>query len=166
MGVIDTARGLLTEYSLSNPPANKTTQIDNALTFALGGSRVWFTELTANYVGYVDATYHPSFYLKALANASLRLSPTTNSSTTLDLEGSSAKELTIVSSDSETPTSTPQRITVGLSQNEIRDLNGDVTISLKVSANADVSPGKYLLLVAVSDGLVNQGIYLTLLVSV
>jgi hypothetical protein len=44
---------LLTEYSLSNPPANKTAQIDNALTFALGKDKVWFTELTANYIGYV-----------------------------------------------------------------------------------------------------------------
>jgi streptogramin lyase len=161
---IDTSRGLLTEYSLSDPPANNITGIDNALTLALSKDKAWFTELTADYIGYVDASYHPTFNFKSSPNTSLRSNYGTNTSATLDLEGNSSK-LTIVSSDSETATARPQKIILGLSKNEIPNLNGDTRITLTVSASAELSPGEYTILVAVSDGLVNQGIYVKLFIS-
>src|SRR5208283_1624873 len=120
MAVIDTAHGLLTEYSLSNPPANKTTQIDNALTFALGKDKVWFTELTANYVGYIDASYHPSFSFQSHPDSNLQLAKGSGKSITLTLQGNHDKSLTVISSDSETPDSRPKWISLNVSETEVR----------------------------------------------
>ncbi len=165
MAVINTEDGLLTEYSLSNPPANKTIEIDNALTFALGQVKVWFTELTANYVGYVDASYHPSFSFQPATNTTLRLALGSKTSVKLILEGTSDKMLKILLSDSETLTSRPQRIVLDLSETELSNLNGQTTVTLILAANKTTVPGDYTLLISVTDGLVSQGIYLTLTVS-
>jgi streptogramin lyase len=165
MAVIDTTRGLLTEYSLSNPPANKTTQIDNALTFALGGNKVWFTELTANYVGYIDATYHASFSFEPATNSTLQLTAGNKTSMKLTLEGTSNKTLKITSTDSETLTSRSRQITLNLSETELGNLNGKATVTLSVASSQSTVPGEYTLLVSVTDGLVIQGIYLRLNVS-
>jgi virginiamycin B lyase len=165
MAVIDSARGLLTEYSLSNPPANKTNQIDNALTFALGKDKVWFTELTANYVGYVDATYHPSFSFQPPTNSNLQLTAGRKTSTNLILEGTGNKTLKITSTDSEPLTLKPPQIALNLSETELGNLNGQATVTLSVASSQSTLPGDYTLLVSVTDGLVTQGIYLTLTVS-
>ena len=165
IGVIDTQHELLTEYSVSNPPANKTTEIDNALTFAVGKDKVWFTELTANYVGYVDATYHPSFSFQPLSNTTLRLPLGGKTSVKLTLEGTSYKTLKIISSDSETLTARPQQITLNLSEEQVGNLNGQATLTLTVATSKTTPPGDYTLLISVTDGLVTQGIYLRLQVS-
>jgi hypothetical protein len=165
MAVIDTARGLLTEYSLSNPPANKTTEIDNALTFALGKDKVWFTELTANYVGYVDASYHPSFSFQPATNSNLQLAAGRKTSVKLILEGTGDKMLKITSTDSETLTLRPQQIALNLSEDELGNLNGQATLTLNVVTSTSTVPGDYTLLISVTDGLVTQGIYLGLSVS-
>jgi virginiamycin B lyase len=163
IGVIDTERGLLTEYSLSNPPANKTTQIDNALTFALGRNRVWFTELTAGYVGYIDATYRPSFAFQRV-NASMQLVSGEKTTVTLSLQGESDMNLTAISSDSETLASRPQSIFLSFSQTQIRPFQGQEIMTLTVSASTTAVPGQYELLVSVTDGLVCQGVYVSLTV--
>ncbi len=165
IGAVDADRGLLTEYSLSNPPANNITEIGNALTFALGKDKVWFTELTASYVGYLDASYQPSFSFQPIANANLRLQRGSNTSIVLRLDGNSGKNLTIVSSDSETPTSRSQWISLNLSETELSNLNGAAMITLNVATNTATIPGNYTLLVSATDGLVSQGIYLRLSVS-
>ena len=165
MAVIDTARGLLTEYSLSNPPANKTNEIDNALTFALGGDKVWFTELTANYVGYIDATYHASFSFEPATNSTLQLAAGNKTSMKLTLEGTSNKTLKITSTDSEALTSRSRQIALNLSETELSNLNDKATVTLSVASSQSTVPGEYTLLVSVTDGLVIQGIYLRLNVS-
>ena len=165
IGVIDTQHGLLTEYSVSNPPANKTTEIDNALTFAVGKDKVWFTELTTNYVGYVDASGPQSFSFQPATNATLRLPLGGETSVKLILEGTSDKSLRILSSDSETLTARPQQITLNLSEAEIGSLNGQATVTLNLATRATTVPGDYTLLISVTDGLVTQGIYLKLHVS-
>jgi hypothetical protein len=162
--MIDTERGLLTEYSLSNPPANKTTEIDNALTFALGKDKVWFTELTAGYIGYIDTSYHPSFSFLA-ADANLQLATGHETSIALILEGRTDRNLTITSSDSETRTSRPQSISLNVNEAEVRILNGQATITLNVAATTTMIPGDYTLLISATDGLVSRGVYLTLSVS-
>ena len=50
MALIDPANGSLVEYSESSTPVNGNT-IGNALTFALGGGRAWFTEWTGERPG-------------------------------------------------------------------------------------------------------------------
>jgi hypothetical protein len=162
MAVIDTTRGLLTEYSLSNPPANKTTEIDNALTFALGKDKVWFTELTANYVGYVNASYHSSFSFQPATNSNLQLAAGHKTSIKLVLEGTDNETLKVTSTDSETLALGPQHIALNLSEAELGNLNGQATVTLSIASSQSTVPGEYTVLVSVTDGLVTQGIYLRL----
>jgi len=161
IGVIDTARGLLTEYSLSNPPANKTSQIDNALTFALGGSRVWFTELTANYVGYIDATYKPPFSVY-ITQPRVALTAGDNVSTTLVVSGASTSPLKIRIADTENFTSIPFRINVITNETLIRLSNGEAMIDTTIRTDPRLEPGCYTLLLTVTNGSINQGAYVWL----
>ena len=163
IGVIDTQRQLLTEYSLSNPPANKTTQIDNALTFALGGNRVWFTELTADYVGYIDATYKPSFCFQSV-NETMKLASGKKGTIALVLQGESERNLTVVSADSETLTGAPESIVLSSNETQIHPFQGQEGVTLTVSTSAITAPGQYELLLSVTDGLVCQGVYVSLVV--
>jgi len=163
MAVIDTTRGLLTEYSLSNPPANKTTQIDNALTFALGKDKVWFTELTANYVGYIDATYRPHFSISgSIEDQSLELRPGDNATLNFTISGFSTRPLSLEFADTENLTSRPNRIMMSANVAEIKLLNNQTTIAITVKAGSTLSPGDYILLVSVTDGSTNRGIYVRL----
>jgi hypothetical protein len=163
IGVIDTRRNLLTEYSLSNPPANKTTQIDNALTFALGKDRVWFTALTSGYVGYIDAAYKPSFSFRQV-DTTMELVSGKKATVTLTLQGESDKNLTVTSTDSEALTGVPESISLTTSEASIHHLQGQEILTLTVSTSTATASGQYELLVSVSDGLVTEGVYLSLVV--
>jgi virginiamycin B lyase len=161
IGVIDTTNNLLTEYSLSNPPANKTAEIDNALTFALGKNEVWFTELTANYVGYVDATYKPTFTIHAKQD-SLSVKAGDNVSFSLAVGGVSTKPLAIIFADNENFTSRPSQIAMNVTRPEIPSLLGPSWINVTITSDRMLKPGRYILLVTVTDESVNEGTYLTL----
>jgi streptogramin lyase len=163
MGVIDTKRDLLTEYSLSNPPANKTTQIDNALTFAVGGSRVWFTELTADYVGYIDATYKPPYSFQP-TKATLELPAGKSETTSLSLQGVSDGNLTITASDSSALFANPQMISLSLGENSTSPINGEVANALTVTLSTDAVPGQYEILITAAEGLIGRGVYVTLVI--
>ena len=163
MAVIDTTRGLLTEYSLSNPPANKTIQIDNALTFALGKDKVWFTELTANYVGYIDAAYRPTFTISgSREDQSIELKPGGNVTLNFTVSGFSSRPLSFKFADTENFTSQPDRIMMSASVAEIKLLNNQTTIAITIKTGSTLSPGDYILLVSVTDGSTNRGIYVRL----
>jgi len=162
MAVIDTGHSLLTEYSLSDPPASKIIGIDNALTFALGNGKVWFTELTANYVGYVDTSYRPTFTISQPSNSDIKLRPGGNFNLTFTISGKSPAPLTIQFADSENFTGRPQRILMNANVTEIRFLNGQETILVNLAADPTLRFGDYTLLVTLTDGLINQGAYLKL----
>ena len=163
MAVIDTTHGLLTEYSLSNPPANKTTEIDNALTFALGKDKVWFTELTANYVGYINASYRPNFsIIGSMANQPLELRPGDNVTLNFTATGFSSRPLSFKFADNENFTSQPNKIMMSANAAEIRLLNNQTTIIITVRTRSTLSPGSYILLVSVTDGSIDRGIYVRL----
>ena len=158
---IDTVHGLLTEYSLSDPPASNITSIGNALTFALGKDKVWFTELTANQVGYVDASYQPNFTV-TISNSSIKLKPGKTVNVTLTVNGQSAKPLTVQFADTENYTSRPQRIVMNATQTEIRSLTGQEILVVTVTTDKTLQPGNYTLLVTVTDQLTYQGTYIKL----
>jgi len=160
MARFDTERGLLTEYSLSNPPASKISGIDNALTFALAKDRVWFTELTANYVGYVDAAYKPNFTISQASNSDINLKPGGRVIVTFTVSGKSTAPITVQFADTEDITGRPQRIIMNVNITEIQSLNGRETILVSVTAERSLPPGNYTLLVDISNGLVDQGAYL------
>lgn len=165
MAVLNSETGLLTEYSLSDPPAGNITEIDNALTFALGKNRVWFTELTANYVGFLGASYRPNFTLTPLGNEILNVERGGSINMTLAIHGSSTIPLSIQFSDTEDPSTSLQNITANPSLRQIDSLNGQVDVSVLVTAETTIKPGDYTLLITVTDGLVSQGAYVRLSVS-
>jgi virginiamycin B lyase len=165
MARLDADRGLLTEYSLSDPPANRITGIDNALTFALGKDRVWFTELTANYVGYVDASYQPTFIVSQASNSKLKLRPGASVNVTFVVSGESTKPLKVQFADTENVTGRPRRIMMNANATEIQSLNGQKDILVSVTADKTLPLGNYMLLVTVTDGSTSQGVYLKLQVS-
>ena len=164
IGVIDTQPGLLTEYSLSNPPARSTFQIDNALTLAVGGGRVWFTELTANYVGYVDATYKPSFSVLT-SRKSLEVKAGGNVSLNLVVDGISSKPLTLYFADTENFTAFPSKIGIVSNETEIPSLNGKLTLKTVIDTSSELAAGNYTLLISVGDRSTNQGVYVSLQVT-
>jgi hypothetical protein len=65
VSMIDTDSFEMVEYSISSPPARNINSIDNALTIALAGRYVCFTELTSDAVGCIDTSIDPGISLMA-----------------------------------------------------------------------------------------------------
>jgi hypothetical protein len=70
--------------------------------------------------------------------------------------------LQIAFADSENYTSHPFRITLNVAETKINSLNGTAMISANIETDSTLAAGKYILLVSVSDGHVDQGVYLPL----
>jgi streptogramin lyase len=162
MAVIDAEHSLLTEYSLSDPPASRIIRIDNALTFSLGGGKAWFTELTANYVGYVDASYRPTYEVSQASSSNIKLKRGANANLTFTVSGESNSPIAVLFADTENVTGRPQRILMAANVTEIQSLKGQETVLVNVTADRMLQIGDYTLLVTFTDGLVNQGAYLKL----
>src|SRR5208282_1765559 len=156
---LDTTSGLLTEYSLSDPPASKIIRIDNALTFAVAKDKVWFTELTANYVGYVDASYQPNFTISPPNNPVIKMKPGENTNLTFTIQGQSPQPLTIQFADTENYTAKPQKIIMTPNTEEITSLNGQTNLTVNVKADETLTPGNYTLLITITNGMITQSAY-------
>ena len=156
---LDTTRGLLTEYSLSDPPASRIIGIDNALTFAVAKDKVWFTELTANYVGYVNASYQPNFTISPPNNPIIKMKPGENTNLTFTVQGQSSQPLTIQFSDTENYTAKPQKIIMTPNIEEITALNGQTNLTVNVKTDETLKPGNYTLLITITNGLISQSTY-------
>ena len=156
---LDTTRGLLTEYSLSDPPANRIIGIDNALTFTIANDKVWFTELTANNVGYVNASYQPNFTISPPNNPVTKMKPGENTNLTFTVQGESTQPLTIQFSDTENYTAKPQKIVMTPNIQEITSLNGQITLTVNVKTDETLPLGNYTLLITVTDGMISQSAY-------
>jgi streptogramin lyase len=162
IAVLDSRTGLLTEYSVSDPPATRLNEIDGALTFTLTKDRVWFTELVSGYVGFVDASYKPSFSLSQLSQENYEIKNGSGVNLTITIGGISTKPLKVQFSDSESITSKLQNLIVNASQMQIDYLNGGENVSLKITASPALTAGDYTLLITVNDGLVYRGLYVYL----
>jgi len=165
MAMLDMDRLMLTEYSISNPPPTKRNEIDNVLTFALGDSKVWFTALTGNFVGYIDATHKPSFTISQPASSSIKLKPGGNTTLTFAVSSVSPAQLRVQFADSESYTGQPKKILMSTNVTEIQSSTGQSEIVVNVKADRTLVAGKYMLLVSVTDGLISQGAYVTLQVT-
>lgn len=155
----------LTEYNLSDPPVTNITKIGNALTIAAAGSRVWFTEWTAGYVGFVDTTYKPSFSISLNSSSTIEMQPGTAATTQLELGGESSKNLSLQFSDSEQTSATPQDISFNTSVQALPSLNGEQTVAVTISASQAIRPGQYTALMTVTDGLISRSVYLTIIIT-
>ncbi len=163
MARLDLSHGKLTEYAESNPPPSNASQIDNALTFALGKDRAWFTEWTANYVGFVNASYQPTFSARlAGGTATIGLKPGESANVTLTVDGRSSRPLSLQFSDSESLGAVPRNITMTASTKGISSLNGVANITITIRAKPGILPGNYALVLTVSDGLILQSDYVFL----
>ncbi len=156
MAVLDSRSGTLTEYSVSSPPARNLSQIDNALTFALGGNKAWFTELTANKIGFVDASYKPPFAVSVAGTSSLSLHRGGEANVTIELLGNSSSPVSIKVSD---PSGS---ITMRADKNEIGSLLESQSVNVALDVGQGAAPGRYTLLVTATDGLVSRSVYLEL----
>jgi len=152
----------LTEYSLSNPPVENITKIDNSLTIAAAGSRVWFTEWTAGYVGFVDTTYRPSFSVSLNSSSTIEMRPGTTATAQMELSGESSRSLILQFSDSEQTSATPQDISFTSSVQTLSSLNGEQSVAVTISAAEAIRPGQYSALMTVTDGLISRSVYLTI----
>lgn len=165
IAVIDLAKGSLTEYSESNPPAKNATQIDNVLTFALGKSGAWFTSFTGNFVGYVDASFKPGFSVALGSSRVLELRPGQATNVTVHLAGESTQPLSVEFSDSESSSAVPKNITFIPSMKTIPSLHGEQELTITLRTKGNIAPGTYALLVTIDGGLIRRSVYLTLRVT-
>jgi len=157
IAVLDFPNETLTEYSLSDPAASNMSQIDNALTFALGGGKAWFTESTANAIGCVSASYRPSFSISANGNSTISLKRGGSASLQVDLRGDSSSPLSIQLSDSAPASSTGANIAMHADKSVVDSLVGSQTVNITVDAGN--APGRYTLLVTATDGLISRSVY-------
>lgn len=164
MGVIDYQKGTLTEYSEADPPVTSGSKIDNTLTFALSGSRAWFTEWTGNSIGYVNAGYQPSFSAPSVSNSTLTIPRGGGANITVDVEGRSSAPLSIEFSDSETFGAIPKNISLTSSVNSITLTGGEAQFIVTVRVAESLQPGNYMLVITVTDGLIFRSSYIYLTV--
>ena len=160
MASLDAGTGTLTEYSLSSPPADNLSGIDNALTLAVRGQQAWFTEFTSNDVGYVNALYKPGFSV-LVSRPLLAVTGGTSASFSVTLQGSSSRPLFLNFSDSEGTNSRPQNIRVSSNVTSVHALNGAEEVAVTVGVPKGMS-GTYTLLVSASDGLVSRSAFVEL----
>lgn len=155
----------LSEYAISPVPIDEI-GIGNALTIALDGDLTWFTAWTANQVGFVNASVAPSFSVSTPSNATATtVAPGSATTVELSVSGSSSRPLNVTFSDSEAASSFPQRISFSPSVSALPSLQGTVDVRVTVSVSPDASPGRYLLLMTVGDGLTWRSVYVPLVVS-
>lgn len=162
MAALDFSDRTLTEYSLSDPAASNMSQIDNALTFALGGGRAWFTESTSDAIGYVDASYRPSFSISTYGNSTLSIQRGGSSSLQVGLRGNSSSPISIQFSDSGSAIQVGTNIMMQTDKSEIGSFAGNQSVSVTVDVAPGTAPGRYTLLITATDGLISQSAYVEL----
>lgn len=162
LAVLNIPTKTLTEYSLANPPITNASEIQNSLTFALGGGRAWFTQWTANYVGFVNASARPSFSARIANTSPVELPPMGRVSLNLLAEGTSTRPLSVQFSDSERFTSIPQNLSLSSSPSAVASLSGESNVTVTVEAKQGLQPGNYTLLLTLNGGLVLQSAYVEL----
>ena len=156
-------RSSLTEYNVSDVSALKT-GIGNMLTIGVDANLVWYTEWTADEVGYVNASYAVPFSISSLSNGTeTTISQGSSAQFQLNVSGASPVPLKVLFADSEAPDSIPRNITFSSNQSSVTlppSGDGSRTLSVTVYVGRQTPPGSYLLLVTVSDSLISRSVYL------
>jgi streptogramin lyase len=162
---LNASAGTMTEFSESDPPIANASQVQNDLTIALSPGRLWFTSMTGNYVGFVNASYAPGFSINADGQNRLPLAPGNSRTVDLTVDGSWSGPLQVRFSDSESLTSVPKLISITPSTGSIKAGSGPQTLSVTLAAGQDLKAGRYTVDVTVTDGLVSQTAFLFLTVA-
>ena len=163
---IDVTSGTLSEYSEANTPVNGST-IGNALTFALGGGRAWFTESTGNIIGYVSAAYDPGFSTSIAGNSTVVISSGSSRSVNLLVHDTTHQgPLSLSFADSESLDSTPSNLTFSVTSTSVSPpAGGESSITVTVSALQSLKPGTYYAILTATDGLTYESSLLKIIIS-
>jgi len=165
MAAIDPAGGSLVEYSESGAAVNGSS-IVSALTFALGDGRAWFTEWTANGLGYVNPDYDPGFYTSVAGNSTLVMDRGSSANVSLVVHDSTHQGgLNLSFADSEALTSKPSNLTFSVPSTSISTPSGgESNVTVKVTALQSLKPGTYWAILTASDGLTYESSFLRIVV--
>ena len=152
----------LSEYSLAD--SNNGT-VDNALTLALGKDKVWFTEWTAGYVGFVNTSYSAPFSPSVAGSPSVTVKPGSTAQLHLTVTGRSSGPLHWQFSDNEQGGGVPKGLGFSPTPATITSLSGNQNATVNITCAATVAPGQYIALVTVTDGLVYKSVYVQITVT-
>jgi len=159
----------LTEFSESDPLPTSYQGIQNDLSIAPSQNGLWFTSLSGNYVGFVNANYQPGFSVQLRYPGCNTCLPTVyfqqQSQFGVQVTGTWSKPLSVSVSDSENYTSIPHLISLRPNATSIGPGSGPVTIFVNIhpvsrSGSSTLPPGHYTVALTVSDGLVSETVYL------
>lgn len=159
---LDPIRGTLTEYSEADPPVFNGTAIGNDLTIASTSGGLWFTSVTGNYIGFVNASYAPGFSLSAMGSTTLSIMRGQGTQAQFEISGAWSNTLRVEVSDSENFTSIPHWIKLVPAAQTIPTGLTEYDLLANLSVGSNVAPGRYTLAVTVTDGLVYRSVYLFL----
>jgi streptogramin lyase len=165
IAMIDPANGSVAEYSESEHPVDGTT-IVNALTFALGGGRAWFTEWFANGLGYADPNYDPGFYTSIAGNRTVTVHSGSSASVKLVVHDTTHQGgLNLTFADSESFISKPVNLTFSAPSTSISPpAGGESNVTVTVSASQSLKPGTYWAILSATDGLTYESSFLRIVV--
>ena len=152
--------GTLTEISESDPPATTYTGIQNDEYIALSGGRLWFTSMTGNYVGFVNASYKPSFDLKVSGTNEVTMAPGGNATFDIKVAGSWTAPMSVSVSDSENYASMPTLINISPNTSAVPVGSDIYNLGVEIGASRSLPAGDYTVAVTVTDGLVQQSAYM------
>ena len=162
---IDPANGSMTEYDESNALVNASI-IGNALTFALGGGRAWFAELTGNVLGYVDGSYDPGFSTSVAGNRTVIVERGSTAAVNfLVRDATHQGELNISFADSESFSSKPSNLSFTVASTLFSPpLGGESSVRVTISASQSLRPGTYGAILTATDGLTYESSFLKIVV--
>ena len=164
IGLISDNGTLLTEYSASDPPQDNFSLIPNTLTVAIGDGRTWFTQWTGNIVGFVNQSYVPPFSVST-PNSAVQIQAGGKVQVQLQLSGQDSRNLSLQFSDNEFDNGTARNIVFTPSLSAFPSLDGRQTITVGIATASTLKPGEYVAAITVTDGLVLQSIYVTIVVT-
>jgi streptogramin lyase len=162
---LNPATGTLTEYSESRPPASNYTDIQNDLSLTVVDGGAWFTSLSGNYVGFVNANYDPGWSLAVSGANAVTLKPGENVTVGIDVSGSWSAPMGVSVSNSENLTAIPKLIQILPSVSAIPPGTSPYDLGVKIAAGSGVRPGEYTSLVTITNGLTQQSAYIFITVS-
>ncbi len=160
IALLDPSRGILTEYSESDPPVSDEAGIQNDLSIAATATGLWFTSMSGNYIGVVDGTKEPGFSVSVEGTNHASAAPGGNATFDLRVSGEWQTALSVNSSDSENAQSIPTNIGVfptpaSIPAGELRP----VALRVNVKLGSALAPGTYTVAVTVTGGGVQQTAY-------
>jgi streptogramin lyase len=160
IAVLDGGTQTLVEYSESNPPASSGAGVQNDESIALANGGIWFTSFSGNYVGFLSASYRPSFQVIAGTSDSVTVAPGGMASITLKVSGSWSNPMGVNISDSENYRSIPTLIHVAPSVQAIPAGSSPYNLGVTILVGQSVAPGNYTVTVTVTNGDIQESTFI------